>query len=136
MAPSLGDYELASPEVIEALALRALYSSGGSIDTQRRLHDEVVEQLRGEEKKYRVSEERMRSVLLSSKRIAVDVRYASRPARSPLRTCPVCHKPIQEIYNETLDGGRVIAGFKCRHCSFWTPLKRRVPARYNFRATR
>ncbi len=136
MAPSSGDYELAAPEIIEALALRALYSSGGSIETQRKLHAELVEQLRGEEKRLRVSEERMRSVLLTSKRIAVDVRYASRPVSAPLRSCPVCHRPIREIYNETLDGGRVIAGYKCSRCPFWTPIRRRVPARYTFRVTR
>jgi hypothetical protein len=135
-SPNRGDFHRAPSDVIEALALRALYSYGGAIDTQKRLYEEVMDQLKGEGKDLRIGPERMRTILLSSKRIVVEVRYAARPVSSAIRVCPVCRKPVVEIHNATLDGGKVVAGFKCTSCTFWTPLKRRVPCRYTFRAAR
>jgi hypothetical protein len=36
--------------------------------------------------------------------------------------------------NETIFGGKVTLGYKCRACGYWTGLKRRVPVRYIFNA--
>jgi hypothetical protein len=118
---------------VDTLAMRALHSNGGVIDTQRKLLYEIVDQLKGEREDFRISKARMRELLLSSKKITVDVRYSVRSVEGALDTCPVCSKPVAEVFNSTLDGGKIIAGYRCTECSFWTPLRRRVPSRYVFR---
>lgn len=130
-----GDYHLAPAELVDTLAMRALHSNGGTIDTQRRLLAEIVDQLKGEAQDFRISEERMRELLLSSTKITVDVRYSTRSVSGVLNHCPVCRKPVREVHNATLDGAKVIAGYRCTSCVFWTPLRRRVPSRYVFRVT-
>lgn len=127
------DYHLAPASLIDSLAIRALNSYGGSIETQRKLYMEIADKLKGEDEDLRVSEARMREVLLSSPRVTVDVRYSMHDESPHFKACPVCRKPIIEVFNATLDGGKVIAGYKCTNCPFWTPLRRRVPSRYIFR---
>ncbi len=131
---SSGSYRRAPDKVIETLALRVLYSHGGSVETQEQLYRELVEQLHWEKPDLRVSPPRMRQVLLASKRIHIEIRYATKMLTEPLSTCPVCRAPVAEIRNHTLEGESVVSGFRCTRCPFWTPLRRRVPARYVFRA--
>lgn len=115
------------------LALRVLYSHGGTIETQQKLYDELVDQLRWEREELRVSPGKMRQLLLSSKKIEVEVRYAMHALTRPVTACPVCRKPVLEIQNHTLDSKSVVTGYRCTSCAYWTPLRRRVPARYSFR---
>jgi hypothetical protein len=118
---------------VEAAALRVLYSNGGAVETQKKLYSEVLEQLKWEKDNIRVSPSKMREVLLSSRKISVEIRYASRPLSKPLKGCPVCRHSVSEIHNHTLDGKRVVSGYKCTSCTFWTPIRRRVPSHYIFR---
>jgi transposase-like protein len=110
-----------------------LYANGGVIETQEKLYREVMEQIGWQKESFRVSPAKMREILLSSKKIQVEIRYATKPLARPLKGCPVCRRPVREIHNQTLDSGRVVAGYKCTACTFWTPIRRRVPARYIFR---
>lgn len=127
-------YRWAPDKVIETLALRILYSHGGSVETQRRLYEAVVQELQWESDSLLVSPSRMRQVLLSSKKIHVVIRYARRPLVAPVESCPVCRSKVVPIRNHTLEGKSVVSGYRCTACSFWTPLRRQVPARYIFRA--
>ena len=120
---------------MEATALRVLYANGGVVETQQKLYREVMEQIGWEKESFRVSPGKMREVLLTSKKIQVEIRYAARSLAKALKGCPVCRQPVTEIHNQTLDSGRVVAGYKCTSCSFWTPIRRRVPARYIFRVS-
>ncbi len=77
---------------------------------------------------------RLRRLVLGSPGIRVDVRYAERATRRPLSSCPVCGAPIAPIRNRTLEGDRVVLGYRCTRCGYWTHLHRRTPVRYRFLA--
>lgn len=76
----------------------------------------------------------MRALLASSSKVTLEVRYATRDRKGPLTACPVCFSPVRPRQNETLWGDSVIVGYRCTSCAFWTPIRRRVPAQYTFRA--
>lgn len=92
--------------------------------------------MRLEDATFRVGPGRLRRVLLASRSVHLEVHYALRLLRAPLTVCPVCRQPVRPIRNQTLYGDTVVSGYRCTSCSFWTPLKRRVPSRYVFRALR
>lgn len=121
---------------MERLALAVLRSHGGVVETQEALREELARRLRLEDATYRVGAGRLRRLLLASRAIHLEVRYALRPLRRPLEACPVCQQKVRPIRNRTLFGDTVVTGYRCSSCAFWTPLKRRVPARYVFRALR
>jgi hypothetical protein len=119
---------------VERVALSVLRAHRGSIPTQRALWEAVSRRLWEEEPPLRVGPERMRALLAGSTRLRLEVRYANRPLKRPMLACPVCRNPVKPRYNATLWGDTVIVGYRCTVCPFWTPIRRRVPARYAFRA--
>lgn len=106
----------------------------GSVPSQHALWEEVARRLRDLDPPQLAGPGRMRSFLAVSAGVEVDVRYARRDSRKPLLSCPVCFGPVRPRQNETLWGDSVIVGYRCTRCTFWTPLRRRVPAQYTFRA--
>lgn len=119
---------------MERAALAILRAHRGAVRTQRALWVEVSKRLWEEEPPLRIGPERMRAVLATSKRVHLEVHYANRPVRTPLLACPVCRSPVEPRHNATLWGDTVIVGYRCTKCPFWTPIRRRVPAHYVFRA--
>lgn len=102
--------------------------------TQDALWRQVSSKLRRQDPPLLTGKERMRAVLATSSQVHLEVRYARRAQRRPLVACPVCYAPLKPRQNATLWGDSVIVGYRCTSCPFWTPIRRRVPAQYTFRA--
>ena len=83
---------------------------------------------------YRISEKRIRKIAIRNPAIMVEIRYKTTDREvTDLRICPVCGNNMEKLENMTLDGEKIIIGFKCIFCPYWTGKKLRVPIRYIFR---
>ena len=126
-------YRIPPADLVASLAQRELRAARKEAPTQAMIHRSVEARLREEDPAFRLGPARLRSILLRSPRVSVRIQYAQRPSRRPLQWCPVCGEEIRPLRNRTLEGDTVILGWRCTRCPFWTPVRRRVPARYAFR---
>ncbi len=126
-------YELPEDAEVEEVILKIL-SRRGVVESQAELHREVMKHLLRRNERYRLSERRMRLVALSTRNIRVEIKYKlTERSVDNMEICPVCGSPMERISNYTLDGKKVVIGFRCTHCPYWTGTKLRVPIRYIFR---
>lgn len=119
-------------DLVRSVAQRTLARVGRPIRSQAALRRVLLPLLSAKDPLFVLGGWRLRKILLDAPGVRVDVRYAERPTRRPLPRCPVCRSPIRPIRNRTLEGDRVILGYRCTRCSYWTHLRRRVPVRYRF----
>ena len=122
-----------TPDAVRSAALQLLRRARGAFPSQGELLRAVRRQLRSEEPLAALGGPRLRHLLLATPGVRVDVEFAERPTRRALTVCPVCAGALAPIRNRTLDGERVVLGFRCPQCGYWTHRRRRVPVRYTFR---
>jgi uncharacterized protein with PIN domain len=126
-------YEIPKEEEVSEIITKIL-ERRGVIESQAELHREVMKHLKRRNKDYKLSERRMRIIALSNKSVALEIRYKlTDKVVEDMEKCPVCGGNMARIENSTLDGKKVIIGFKCTSCPYWTGKKLRVPIRYIFR---
>ena len=121
-----------SAESVLTEAVQALARHRGGSLSQRRLLEELRPWLAQEDPPARLSGRRLRSLLVGSPRIRLEVLYATRASRPTFTACPVCGGRLLPRENRTLEGGRAVVGYRCERCPFWTPRRWRVPSRYRF----
>ena len=119
-------------ELVRWAATRTLRRTARPFPSQAALRRELLLLLRRRDPLFALGERRMREILVDLPGLHVKVRYAERPTRRPLVRCPVCGRSLRPIRNRTLWDDRVTLGYRCRHCGYWTHLRRRVPVRYQF----
>ena len=122
-------YRLPSSEEVVVAIYKALHKHG-TIDTQHKLRQEVLRELRAWDSSYTVSEERVRALAARATFARVDIhtREGSREARQ----CPVCGGDLRRVKNRSLWGKEVTVGYTCETCSYKGGVKQRVPTRYVF----
>ncbi len=126
-------YEIPEEREVEKIVLRIL-SRRGIVESQAELLREVLKHLHRKNKNYKLSGKRMRIIALQSGKVKIEIRYKlSDKSVESIEKCPVCGGKMVKIENSTLDGGKVIIGFKCLNCPYWTGKQLRVPVRYIFR---
>jgi len=126
-------YEIPKEDEVVKIILKIL-KRRGSVESQRELHDEVMKHLLRINKNYKLSPKRMRTIALNSKKVRMEIRYkVMEKDIGDIEICPVCGSKMVKIENATLDGDRIIIGFKCVNCPYWTGKKLRLPVRYIFR---
>lgn len=125
-------YRLPPEDVVRTLARRQLGRMRQAARSQAGLRRALLAPLAAKDPLFVLGGWRLRKLLLDAPGVRVEVRYAERPTRRPLRRCPVCRSGLRPIRNRTLEGDRVTLGYRCTHCAYWTHLRRRVPVRYRF----
>ncbi len=126
-------YEIPAEEEVIQIILKIL-KRRGSVESQRELHEEVMKHLLRINSNYRLTPRRMRVIAINSGKIRLEIRYKMMDKSvEEISVCPVCGGKMVRIENATLDGQRVIIGFKCLNCPYWTGKKLRMPVRYIFR---
>ncbi|MCI4331947.1 MAG: hypothetical protein L3K19_08920 [Thermoplasmata archaeon] len=130
--PPAPRYRRPGDEVVREAARRVLRGGHRAYASQEELRRAVIPILRREDALYSVGGRRLRRLLLATRGVKIVVRYREVPSQRPLTECPVCDGELAPIRNQTLFGERVVLGFRCTRCSYWTHLKRRVPVRYSF----
>jgi hypothetical protein len=122
-------YRLPSSEEV-VVAIYKVLREHGTVDTQRRLREEVLRELRAWDDGYTVSEERVRMLAARANFARVDVH--SREGGKKARACPVCGGDLRRVKNRSLWGDEVTVGYTCETCSYRGGMRQRVPTRYVF----
>jgi hypothetical protein len=124
-------YRIPKDEVL-AEAIKAALTDQAMVISQAKLTRMVKAKLRDVDPDFTASERRIRRLAMLKRLAKVDIECRDTTEKSRAMRCPVCGSKMSRIQNETIFGGRVTLGYKCRSCTYWTGIKRRVPVRYVF----
>ncbi len=126
-------YKIPDEDEIRKIVLRIL-KFYGMIESQTELLNEVKKHLRRLGEDYRISGKRLRRIAVRMPEIVMEIRYRNLNREvDSMETCPVCGEKMEKITNLTLEGDKIIVGFRCTFCPYWTGKKLRIPMRYIFR---
>ena len=114
------------------VSLRNVIKAVGIINSQRKLRELVLRDLRETDPAYTVSGVRLRCLALEQDFVIVEIKYRETDHKHALAKCPVCGGNLKKVQNKTIFDGTVTVGFECEKFPYWTGIKRRVPTRYIF----
>ncbi len=118
-------------EVMDALKYVMRRNKG--INSLNKLRNLVLSELKNKNPNYTVGFERIRKLAVTAPFVNTDIYARKSDKKEPLRgKCPVCGNKLEKRKNETIFGGSVTLGYKCKQCPYWTTLERRIPTRYSF----
>jgi DNA-directed RNA polymerase subunit RPC12/RpoP len=117
-------------EILEAI--KDALQRHGVISSQRKMTEFVLKELKRHDSDYAVSEPRVRRLAIDNGLAKVEIHARESDQKTSARDCPVCGGKTVKIRNETVYGGTVTVGYKCKTCGYWTGLKQRVPTLYVF----
>ena len=129
-------FRRASAELVSAAAGRLFERGRREYASQAAFLAALRRELVRGDPRARVGARRLRRLLLEADLVGLRVAYSERSDRRPLTACPVCGTALGPVVNRTLDDDRVVLGYRCRRCGYWTHLHRRVPTRYTVRLRR
>ncbi|NIA10248.1 MAG: hypothetical protein GWP10_11120 [Nitrospiraceae bacterium] len=112
------------------MAIYRALKKHGTIDSQAKMRDMVMEELMTLDKKYRVSPQRVRQLAVRAGFIRMEIK--SREGEGELVRCPVCGSKLKRIRNFSLWGKEVIVGYKCPVCGYKSGVRKQIPTRYIF----
>lgn len=101
------------------------------VETQHRLAELVQARLQEEAPGSRVSQARVRRLVLEHGLAAVRT-TTGRTSRPPPEACPVCGSDLETSKNKTLDGRETVVGTQCAACGYTSGSRLQVPLRYEF----
>ncbi len=101
-----------------------------TIDSQWKLREKVIEELKNLDDRYRVSIQRVRKLAVKAGFIKMEIK--SREGEEEVTICPVCDSKLKKIKNISLWGKEVIVGYKCTSCPYKSGKKKQIPTRYIF----
>jgi uncharacterized protein with PIN domain len=113
-------------------AVKKVFQKYHTVTSQRKLKTYVEKELQTKKKQFRVSEPRLRTLVLKSGLIQVEIHTREGDPDKILHKCPVCGGPLQRVKNQTIYGGEVTIEFRCDHCGYWTGKKKKIPTLYIF----
>ncbi len=113
-------------------AIKEALRRHGIVNSQVKMRELVLKELRRHDPDYSVSETRVRKLAIKNRLAALTIRGRSSEKRTAASACPVCNGKMKRTKNETLFGGTVNMGYKCQVCGYWTGITKRVPTRYVF----
>jgi len=117
-------------EILEAI--KDALQRHGVVNSQRKMTEFVLKELKRHDSDYTVSEERVRKLAIENGLAKVEIHARESTQKTSARDCPVCGGKTVRIRNETVYGGTVTTGYRCKTCGYWTGLKQRVPTLYVF----
>jgi len=125
-------YSIPSDEEVQD-ALRYVMRRNKGINSLNKLRNLVLSELKNKDPNYTVGFERMRKLAVTAPFIKTDIYARKSDKKDSLKgKCPVCENKLEKRKNETIFGGSVTLGYKCKKCPYWTTLERRIPTRYSF----
>lgn len=117
-------------EVVEAIK-DALHRHG-VVNSQRKMTELVLKELRRHDSDYSVSEARVRRLAIRNDLAKIEIYGRETRDKTLAGACPVCGGRTKRIRNLTVYGGTVTMGYRCSVCGYWTGLRQRVPTLYVF----
>lgn len=120
------------PKEVLAGAIKAVMEQHQMVNSQRKLTDLVLKELKKIDPEYTATEDRIRRVAIESGAAKLEIHARESDEKTRQTPCPVCGAKMRRIRNETIFGGTVTLGYRCTRCPYWTGMKRRMPVRYIF----
>lgn len=101
----------------------------GTFSSLTNLRDNVITELKKNEKEYTVSLPRVRVVAARAGFVKIDVK--KKYEKKEWKICPVCGQHTKEVKNMSLLGNRVVVGYRCELCGYKSKVNE-GPLRYSF----
>lgn len=124
-------YHIPSDEEILGAA-RKVFKRYHTVSSQHRLKTLVEKELHTKTKQFCVSGPRLRTLVLNSGFVHVEIHTREGDPDKILHKCPVCGGSLLRVKNKTIYGGEVTLEFRCRVCGYWTGKKKKIPTLYVF----
>ena len=124
-------YQVPSDDEVKK-AVKKIFLKYYSVSSQHKLKNLVEKELKTKNKKYQVSQQRLRNIVLKSGLVNIEIHSREGDPHKILNRCPVCNNPLKRVKNLTIWGGKVTIEFRCSKCGYWTGKKKRIPTRYVF----
>jgi hypothetical protein len=113
-------------------AVKKVFQKYHTVSSQYNLKKLVEKELQTKKKQFHVSEPRLRTIVLNSGLVHVEIHTREGDPDKILHRCPVCGGPLQRVKNQTIYGGEVTLEFRCDVCGYWTGKKKKIPTLYVF----
>jgi hypothetical protein len=113
-------------------AVEKVFQKYHTVSSQHKLKKLVEKELQMKKKQFHVSEPRLRTLVLNSGLIQVEIHTREGDPEKLLHRCPVCGGPLNRVKNQTIYGGEVTLEFRCTLCGYWTGKKKKIPTLYVF----
>ncbi len=126
-------YRRAGPAALAEAAERLRARGRVEFPSQEAFVTQLRRELAREYPVLRIGTRRLRRLLVEAGALKLTISYARRTDRRPMTACPVCAGDLRRVLNRTLEDDRVLLGYACPRCGYWTHLGRRVPVRYGVR---
>jgi len=117
-------------------AVQKVFSEYNTVSSQHKLKKLIEKELKTKKKQYKISEYRLRNIVLKSGLVSIEIHSREGDPDKILNRCPVCENQLQRVKNLTIWGGKVTLEFRCNKCGYWTGKKKRIPTRYVFHKKR
>jgi len=113
-------------------AVEKVFQKYHTVSSQHKLKKLVEKELQMKKKQFHVSEPRLRTLVLNSGLVQVEIHTREGDPEKLLHRCPVCGGPLDRVKNQTIYGGEVTLEFRCTLCGYWTGKKKKIPTLYVF----
>ena len=113
-------------------AVEKVFEKYHTVSSQHELKKLVEKELQMKKKLYHVSEPRLRTLVLNSGLVHVEIHTREGDPDKLLHRCPVCGGQLERVKNRTIYGGEVTLEFRCTLCGYWTGKKKKIPTLYVF----
>jgi hypothetical protein len=113
-------------------AVEKVFQKYHTVTSQHLLKKFVENEFLSKKKQFHVSETRLRTLVLNSGLVDVEIHSREGDPDKILHKCPVCGGPLQRVKNQTIYGGEVTIEFRCERCGYWTGKKKKIPTLYVF----
>lgn len=124
-------YHIPSDEEILG-AVKKVFQKNHTVSSQYKLKKFVEKELQSKKQQFHVSEPRLRTLVLHSGFVQVEIHTRDGDPDKILHKCPVCGGSLQRVKNQTIYGGEVTLEFRCDVCGYWTGKKKKIPTLYVF----
>lgn len=122
-------YKIPDGEMVTK-AISEVLDEHREVFSQDSFHQMVQSKLRMDDKKYRVSAERLRRVASTMKNVGI--RVVKMRSRLEPKECFICSGELASFESVDLFGGRTPLGKRCKRCGFEMEKGRLAPRRYVF----
>jgi len=113
-------------------AAEKVFQKYHTVNSQHAQKKFVEKELQSKKKHFHVSGPRLRTLVLNSGLVQVEIRSREGDPDKILHKCPVCAGSLQRVKNQTIYGGEVTIEFRCDACGYWTGKKKKIPTLYVF----
>ena len=102
------------------------------VESQDRLAELVLRELRKEDKNYTITPTRVKRIALEIPEIEVKAKTKKSINLQKIEKCPICESEIVERKIKNLVGKEIIVGYKCTKCGYESDLEAFMPMKYEF----